>query len=762
MGPLVGRAVERTEDLRFLKGKGQYIDDVDMPGMAHAVVLRSPIAHARIRQIDASAARALPGVIAVLTFADIAETAKPIPVRIYKLPGFERFLQMPLAETKVRYVGEPVALVIAETPHIAEDALELIEVDYDLLGPVVDLASARQESHLHEAVGSNIASNYTVSMGDPETAFQDADYRRREKFRCHRHTAVPMETRGLLAAWDESTGRLQVWGAAKVPFANRAILAGMLGLPNTAVDMIEVDVGGSFGVRGEFYPEDFLIPFAARLLKRPVKWIEDRREHLSATNHSREMDCELEIACRKDGTILGMRGHLMADMGAYVRTNGGVVAGMAIQFLPGPYRIPNFACELTAFLSNKTPVGTYRGPGRFESSFFRERLLDMAAADLGMDAGEFRRINLYTSEELPRGVGDLVPGEAEHAFDSGDFPVPLQRALEEIRWNELQPLQGKEIDGWYHGLGFGCFVESGGAGPRENAKLRLEPDGKISLFVGCSATGQGHETLFAQICADVLSLPMDRFQVFHGSTTYLEEGFGTYHGRAAIMGGSAVLDAATRFAERLRTLAADRLGRPNQELIWDEGRFSLAEGDKSVDLAELAAGSQTPIEEMGRHSSTKVAYSYGTHACHLAVDAKTGRVKILDYVAVEDLGRVLNPLIVHGQAMGALVQGLGGTFLDEMVYDAEGQLLCGSFADYLLPTASDFDNLRCITLELAPSPVNPLGVKAAGEGGIVPVAAVIGNAITAALSSFGVQVRDLPLSPSKVWSLLQQDAASAE
>ena len=542
MAMLVGTGVERTEDLRFLRGRGCYIDDVEMPSMAHAAVLRSPAAHARIRRIDATAARAMPGVIAVLTFADIAATAKPIPVRIYKLPGFERFLQMPLAESKVRYVGEPVALVVAESPALAEDALELIEVDYDILDPVIDLATARGESHLHETVGTNIASNYTVAMGDAEVAFRDADYTRRETFRCHRHTAVPLETRGLLAVWDEPAQHLQVWGAAKVPFANRAILAGMLGLPNTAVDLLEVDVGGSFGVRGEFYPEDFLVPYAARLLKRPVKWIEDRREHLSATNHSREMDCELEIACRKDGTILGLRGHLMADMGAYVRTNGGVVAGMSIQFLPGPYRVPNFTCELTAFVSNKTPVGTYRGPGRFESSFFRERLIDMAAADLGIDAAVLRRQNLYTSAELPRGVGDLVPGEAEHEFDSGDFPAVLDRALEEIRWEDKKALQGREIDGWYHGIGLGCFVESGGAGPRENAKLRLEKDGTISLFTGCSASGQGHETIFAQICADTLSLPLDTFKVYHGSTTYLDEGFGTYHGRAAIMGGSAVLD----------------------------------------------------------------------------------------------------------------------------------------------------------------------------------------------------------------------------
>jgi carbon-monoxide dehydrogenase large subunit len=759
MTPLVGSPVERTEDLRFLTGRGEYVDDLVLEGMVHAAILRSPIAHARIETIDPSAALALPGVLAVYTFADIATLAKPIPIRLGPLPGFDRFLQFPLASDKVRYVGEPVALVVAQSAYVAEDALDLVAVAYEELPPVVDWEGALAGAGmLHEAAGTNVASSYAVGRGDAEAAFRDADYVRAETFRCHRHGAVPMETRGLLAAWDAQTGRLQVWGAAKVPFFNRAALAAMLDLPKSAIDLIEVDVGGGFGVRGEIYPEDFLVPFAARALGRPVKWIEDRREHLLSTNHSREITCELAIACRRDGEILGLRGRIMADIGAYVRTNGGVVPSKAAQFLPGPYRIGNFACEVNAHLSNKTPVGTYRGPGRFEANFFRERLMDMAAADLGIDPATFRRRNLVTAAELPYDIGKLVPHEDASAYDSGDFHATYERALTEIRWTERQAVQGRAIDGWYHGIGLACFVESGGAGPQENARLVVEPDGRVSIYVGSSNLGQGLETVFAQICGDALGVPMERLRVFHGSTTYLDAGWGTYHSRAVVMGGSAVLLGARSLIERMRPLAADLLGQPNQELVWDDGRFRTDDGKQQIDLAALAAAAARrgeTLEAPASFSNTKRTYTSGAHAAYVAVDPRTGRVKLLDYVAVEDVGRMVNPLLVHGQAIGALVQGLGGAFLDEFIYGRDGQLLNASFADYLLPTADDFPNIRSVSLEIAPSATNPLGAKGAGEGGIVPVAAAIGNAVSAALAGLGVQVRELPLSPPRVWRLIE-------
>src|SRR5215203_4949992 len=407
---LIGEAVHRAEDPRFLQGTGRFVDDLKREGMLHAVVLRSPVAHGRIRKIDASAARAMPGVHAVMTAAEIGHVPV-IRLRLANLPEFKNYLQPVIAADKVRYVGEPVALVVAETQGQAEDALEAIELDVERLPALPDRHVASADgSPLFEGF-SNRAVRYEAKFGDANTAFAKAEYTRKETFRCHRLTGLPLETRGQIAEWDAAKKRLTVFGATKVLFFNRRTLAPMLGVTEADIDMIEVDVGGGFGVKGEFYPEDFLIPFAARLVGRPVKWIEDRREHLVATNHSREVDCELEIACNRDGTILAMRGRVCADMGAYIRTNGGVVPAKAAQFLPGPYRIRDIALTVEAFVTSKTPVGTLRAPGRFEANFFRERLLDIVAADLGLDPIEFRRKNLITESELPFHTGKLVPYE---------------------------------------------------------------------------------------------------------------------------------------------------------------------------------------------------------------------------------------------------------------------------------------------------------------------------------------------------------------
>jgi len=755
-GQYMGQPIARIEDARLLTGTATFVDDLIVPGMLHAAVLRSSVAHGTIEKIDSTAAMALDGVHAIYTAADVGDDIPLIPIRLAPLPEFQAFRQPVIARDKVRYVGEPIAIVIAESRAVAEDALELIDLEISSLEAVADIsaASAAQgEACLFDQPSGNLAVRYFSAMGDANAAFERAAYVRTERFSMHRQTPLPMETRGLLAQWDADTAHLRVIGAAKVPFFNRKTLANMLGLDPSQVDLIEVDVGGGFGVRGEFYPEDFLVPFASRKLCRPVKWIEDRREHLMATNHSREMHCELSMACTREGHILGIRGRIEADMGAYIRTNGGVVPAKAAQFLPGPYRIRDIALEVQAYVTNKTPVGTYRGPGRFEANFFRERLLDMVAVDLGIDRAEIRRRNLISEDQLPWDAGRLVPYETRAAFDSGDYPQALARCLEEIGWADKQHLQGALVGGRYHGLGIGCFVESGGAGPRENAKIQIASDGSIIVSVGSSMLGQGLETVQAQIAADVLSVPIERIRVLHGSTTLLHEGFGTYHSRGVVMGGSAVLDAAKRLKEMLIEAASDHLGRPNVELVLKDGRVEIAGGD-GVDFATLAAS--TSLTADGSFSNTVRTYSYGSHAAHVAVDPRTGIVSLLDYVAVEDVGRVMNPLIVHGQAIGALVQGLGGVFLDHLIYDSEGQLLNGSLADYLVPTATDFPQIRAVTLELKPSPSNPLGAKGAGEGGIVPVAAATANAIAAALVPMGVTIRDMPLSPARLWKSIQE------
>jgi aerobic carbon-monoxide dehydrogenase large subunit len=749
----VGQPIERLEDFRFVRGRGQYVDDLARDDMLHAVILRSGIAHGRIRTIDISRALKIPGVQAVITAADLGDAIPLVPMRLQRMPEFEAFGQPVMARDKVRYVGEALAMVLADSAGVAEDALSAIEVDIEPLPAVSNWqVSAQNETILFENKGSNVTMKFRAVLGDADAAFRNAPYTRRETFSTQRHTALPMEPRGLLAEWDAANGRLTVSGAAKVLFANRRILAKQLGLAVDAIDMVEYDVGGSFGARGEFYPEDFLIPFAARHVGRPVKWTEDRREHLMTMNHAREAACEVEIACTRDGKILGLRGHAFVDMGAYMRTNGAVGARNIAQFMSGPYRVPNIDLDTTLLLTNKTPVGTYRGPGRFETDFFRERMLDMAARDLGIDQIEFRRRNLVAEGEMPYKVATIAPFESKDELDSGDYQVTLDRCLSEFGWAEKQHLKGKLIDGRYHGLAVSCFIEGGAAGPKESARLQLETDGTLTVYMGSSGVGQGLETAFAQIAADAMDMPMDRINhVFHGSTAYVSDGYGSYHSRSIVMGGSAVLDAAAKLRQAMSAEAARQLNCGATEVSLADGRATAPDG-KSVSWAELAP---EPLSVEGAFSNHKHTWAYGAHAAHVSVDPKTGHVALIDYVAVENCGRMINPLTLKGQLVGAVVQGLGGTFLEHLAYDENGQLLTGSLADYLVPTASDFPKIRGFMMESHPSPINPLGAKGAGEGGIISVGGVISNAIADALSSFGVEPRDLPLSPPRVWQLIQ-------
>ncbi|MEN9889423.1 MAG: hypothetical protein RL559_1460 [Pseudomonadota bacterium] len=765
---MIGRALERSEDERFLTGRGCYVDDIQRPNMLHAVVLRSPMAHARILAIDPSAALAMPGVVRVITWADIAELAQTIPQRTCPLPGMENFLQRPLAHSVVRYVGEPVALVVANDRYVAEDAVEAIFVDYEALDAVVDAQAAAQGGPLvHVERGTNVASHYNVGRGDVDRAFREAHHVRQQSFYVHRHSAVPLETRGLVAEWESSRGYLRVWGAGKVPFANRAILAEMLQLPKEAVDLIEVDIGGSFGVRGDFYPEDFLVPFAAKLLQCPIKWIEDRRENLMATNHSREMHCELAIAVDAQGHILGMRGQVLSDLGAYVRTNSGVMAGKGTQFLQGPYAIPHLGFEVRAVLTHKTPAGTYRGPGRYESAFFRERLLDMVAHDLGLDPVELRRRNLIRPEQMPYDAGALVPGQPPTLLDSGDYPQVFAQALTEFAYDELKALDGQMIQGRIHGTGIACFNESTGGGPGEHARLELRRGGLFDLFVGSSSAGQGHETVMAQVLADALGVPFASIRVHHGSTTHLRQGYGAYHSRSAVMGGSAVVRAAEAMRTALQAHAARCLGRPDAEgLRWQSGQILDEHGEVLATLEELAcelpefepaeAGS---VAVEAAFSNDQLTYTFGVHLAHVSIDPETAQVRVEKFLCVEDVGRMLNPMIVHGQAIGAAVQGLGATFLDEFQYDEAGQLITGTLADYLLPTSTDFACVDALSLALSPSPSNPLGVKGAGEGGIIGTGGALANAVSNALAKSGVSITRLPISLDKL-SAAMREAAS--
>lgn len=748
----VGSPVKRLEDLRLLPGRGTFVDDIKLPHMLYAAILRSPLAHGHLKSIDIAAAKAMPGIHGVITAADLDDKLPCVPLRLMPMAELEPFAQPVMARSKIRYVGEALAVVVADSIALAEDALAAIVVEIDPLPAVSNRHEALAGgSLLFEDWGSNQAVTYTASKGVVDAAFASADYVRRERFATQRHLALPMEARGILAEWDSASEQLTVHGAAKVPFPNRKILASLIGLPETAIHMIENDVGGGFGARGEFFAEDFLIPFAARHIGRPVKWIEDRREHLLTTGHAREMDCDIEIACASDGAILGMRGEIWVDAGAYYRTNGAISPRNVAQFMSGPYRIPNIHLESHVMMTNKAPIGTYRGPGRFETDYFRERFFDIAAKDLGMDPVAFRRRNLVTEPEMPYRLAGIAPLPVEEELDSGDNLMTLDRCLDAFGWTEKQKLQGQLIDGLYHGVAVGCFVEGGGAGPRENARLVLEADGSVAVYVGSTAVGQGVLTALTQIAADALELPLERIRLSHGSTAYVNEGFGSYHSRSTVMGGSAILLAVETLRGHIRAAAAGRFGCGADAIDIVDGLVRTATGE-SLTLGELAG--DVPVVEETFHNH-KHTYAYGSAAAHITVDPNTGEVVLLDLLLVEDAGRIVNPLTLKGQAEGGIVQGLGGAFLEHAVYDHDAQLVSASLAEYLVPSAPDFPNFRTILLEEKPSPINPLGIKGAGEGGVLPMGGLMANAVASALSSLGVEPKTLPLSPANLWHLIE-------
>jgi len=754
----IGSAVARVEDERLLRGLGTFAADLRSEGMLHASILRSPIAHGRIEAVDASATRKLSGVVAVITTKEIGTSIPRIPIRQHGVPEGEAYRQPVIAYEKVRYVGEPIALVVAKEPAIAEDAVAAIDLRIAELPAIADPQKAKRDDVLlFDAAGTNRVRILCARAGDAEKAFAEAEYRRRERFSVQRHTAFPMEPRALYAAWDSAAERLVVYGAAKVPFFNRRTLAGMLGMSESAVDLIEVDVGGGFGARGEFYPEDFLIPFAARFVRGSVRWVESRREHLMAINHAREMYADVEIACRRDGTVLALRGNVDIDLGAYVRTNGITPPRNVIQFMAGPYHVPNIALDATIYATSKTPTGTYRGPGRFEGSFFGERLFDIAAHDLGIDPLIFRKRNLLREEQLPYELPLIldVDDRGKTECDSGAYGELLDLCAEKFGWTEKRKAQGKLIGGRYHGCAIGCFIEGGAGGPRETARMEIAADGCILVSVGSSAIGQGLETILGQIAADALAQPLQSIRIRHGSTTLVSEGFGSFHSRSTVMGGSAILVAAEALLQEIRLQAATRFSCSTTQVRVAEG-FAEHEA-KRIALSEFAG-----LAVECTYHNKKHTYSYGSHAAEVAVDAETGTVEVLDYVTVEDVGRIINPATLHGQVLGAVVQGLGSVFFEHLQYDSNGQLLSGSLMDYRLPIASDFPRIRGFSLGSRRSPNNPLGTKGAGEGGLIAVGAVIANAVAAALRPLRVEPRDLPLSAPRLWELIQRAASRAQ
>jgi len=766
--PHVGRSVKRREDERLLRGRGGYVADVVRPRALHLAVVRSPHPHARIQAIDVGPARACPGVVDVVTLADVPALARAIPMRMAERGQMARYLQRPLARDKVRYVGEPVAAVVADDRYRAEDALARVEVAYDPLPALVDTRAAAGPGAplLFESEGTNVVASYTVACGDVERALGNADLVLRETFYVQRHSAVPLETRGALAEWDAGRGVLTMWGMTKVPHVNRRIVAEHVGLPEHRVRFLPTDVGGAFGVRGEVYPEDFLVAVLAMRTGRPVRWIEDRREHLQAANHSREQHHDVVIGLRRDGTILGIHDRFWNDMGAYVRTHGATAPNNTAAYIPGPYRVPSYRADVTCVVTNKTPAGTYRAPGRFEATFVRERIVDMAARALALDPAEIRRRNFIPSEAMPYDLGTTTHGSGV-VYDSGDYPRLFDAALDRVGYETLRTAQaGARRAGRHVGIGLAYVVEKSGLGPWESARVVVDGGGDVVVYTGIPSVGQGVETVFAQVCADVLGVRYEDVTVRYGDTEALPDSVGAFGSRGTVVGGNAVLGAAERVRDKILAVAARELEAHPADLELRDGAVRVrGVVDRALTLREvaraaavpraLAAGLEPGLEALHYHRQESMTYGHGLHLAVVEVDEDTGAVGILRYAVVYDVGRAVNPMLVEGQLVGGLAQGLGAALHEELAYDDTGQLVAGTLLEYHLPAAADMPPLQLWIREDDPSPTNALGVKGAGEDGIVAAGAAVANAVADALAPLGVEVRALPLRPCRLRELIR-------
>jgi carbon-monoxide dehydrogenase large subunit len=733
--------------------------------MLHAAIFRSQYGHARLIRLDVSRARAVPGVVAVITFEDLKGVA-PIPMRLEPSEDLYRALQRPLANDRLRYVGEPIAVVVAENRYLAEDAVEMIELKLEELEVHVDVrrASKPHVVEIHSGVARNIAHRFVTETGSIEVGIAAADAILVEDFYVHRHSAVPLETRGLVAEYDEARELLTVWGPTKVVHFNHGVLARLLDMPPSRIRMIEVEVGGGFGVRGEFYPEDYLIPFLARKLCRPVRWIEDRNEHLKSTNHSREQSHRLRVGYRNDGRITAFDDQLFTAMGAYIRTHGATLPVMTAAYMPGPYKLDNYRCEAHCVLVNKTPAGTYRGPGRYGASFVRERAIDMIARRLQLDPAEVRLRNFIPTELMPYSTGTMA-FDTPTVYDSGDYAKQLKRALDAFQyqkrksWCREQRAAGRAV-----GIGMACFVEKTGGGPWEYARVEIDTSGEVVIYSGAADVGQGVETVLSQIVADTLSIEIGRIRVVHGDTSLVPFGVGAFGSRSTVVAGSAALRAAQDLEKQLFEIAETALQADRANLSLQNGSVVAKGGSSSIPYGELAAlslpssardlGIKPGISAEAVFYADRMAFPYGVHLALLDVDQKTGFIKILKYLIAFDVGRAINPMLVKGQIIGGFAQGLGGALLEEFVYDDSGQLLSGSLMDYLLPSCIEVPEVDLLLTEESPSPLNPLGMKGAGEGGVVAVGAALANAVCDAFDGL-VDIRRLPLRPETVLDLAQ-------
>ena len=777
MATIFGSAIKRREDPRLITGAATYTDDVKLPGLTYAAFLRSPYAHARLTQVDVSAAKRAPGVVAVYTGADIKDRVTPVPCA-WNPPNCN--LKVPphplLAYDKVRYVGDGVAMVVATSRAAARDAIDLIEADYEPLEGGVDpeKMAAAGAPQLHEEVPENIAFTWVVSGGDAEAAFRDAEVSVEERIVQQRLLPTAMEARAAVASYNKSSGQLTLWVTSQNPHIHRFLCSVMLRLPEHRLRVIAPEVGGGFGSKIPAYPDEALVGLAAMDLGRPVKWAEDRSENYKSTIHGRDHVEYVELCGTRDGRITGLRTRVYAGLGAYASTAGpGIPTILHGLVYPGPYTIPNVHGTVYGVYTAGTPVDAYRGAGRPEAAYLLERLVDIFARRIGMDPVEVRRKNFIPADRFPYNTATGL------IYDSGNYAPALDKAVRIADYAGFRRQQEEaRRQGRWLGIGVVSYLEICGLGPSQvagavgfggglydSAIVRVYPTGVVRVYIGASPHGQGEETTFAQIVAEEFGYPVENIEIVHGDTETTPQGWGTYGSRTTAVCGSAVKVAAQRVKEKAKKIAAHLMEAAEQDIEWTDGRFSVrGSPDQGKGMAEVALmanvawnmpeGVEPGLEATAFFDPTNFVYPFGSHVCTVEVDAETGEVKVLRYVAVDDCGPHINPMIVQGQIHGGVVQGLGEALQEICIYDDSGQLATGTMMDYAVPKATQMPRIETDNT-VTPSPVNPLGVKGCGEAGTIASAACLVNAVCDALAPLGIRHIDKPLTPARVWRAMQ-------
>ena len=774
-GSYMGQRVLRLEDAKLLTGRALFVDDVELPGLLHVAFLRSDDAHGILRRIDATAARSRPGVVAVYTAADLGDYWRPGPLLVPPppVPGliFNAATQVPLVRDKIRHCGEPLAMVVAESRYLAEDALEHVVVEVEPLPAVAGLEAALLPGAplVHEQFGSNLAAQVHQHKGDYAAARGSAARVIARRFHYDRGASAAIENRGVVAAWDGRAGELTVWDTTQAPIPIRNGLAAMLGLGESQVRVIAPFIGGGFGPKiMMFYPEEVLVPWAARQLGRPVKWIEDRRENFYATTQERSQIHDAELAVSADGRILGVKDFFLHDTGAYDPYGLTVPINSQCTLL-GPYQVPHYDSEFKAVFTNRPTVTPVRGAGRQHGVFVMERLLDLAARELGMDRVEIRRRNYIPADAFPYDHEILFQDFRPLVYDSGDYPAALEKAVELIGYADFVAEEQPRLraEGRHVGIGVVSYIEGTGIGPYEGARVTVEPSGVVRVATGVGTQGQGHFTTFAQLVADQLGVDVSQVQVSTGDTRDFNWGTGTFASRGAVVAGSACHAAALKVRAKILALAAGLLGCPEAEVELFDGRVSVRGApERGMMLGELARkanplrGAVTPGTEPGLEATAYFGpdrgnAASGVHAIRVEVDPETAEVKITRYVVVHDCGTVINPMVVEAQVQGGVAHGIGNAWYEQLIFDDNGQLMNASFMDYLLPTALDVPTVELAHIE-TPSPLNPLGVKGVGEAGAIPTGAAFAQAVEDALSGSGVEITEIPLSPNRLHALIAQ------